>query len=141
MIDFLGQRRRPVVKPILRYAVVGVACNAVGYLAYLTLTWLGLPFKLAMSFLYVLGICVSFLGNRYWAFEHRGNLVGTALRFGLAHAAGYLLNLALLTLFVDKLGYPHQWVQAVAIFMVGGFLFVVFKLFVFRHDLPDGNRA
>ncbi|MGC7405613.1 GtrA family protein [Pandoraea pneumonica] len=129
-----------MIRPILRYAIVGIACNAIGYTAYLVLTWLGVPFKLAMSVLYVLGICISFLGNRNWAFEHRGNVAGTALRFGLAHAAGYLLNLALLTLFVDRLGYPHQWVQAAAIFVVGGFLFVVFKCFVFRHVQPRGNQ-
>lgn len=141
MIESLTQRWRPVIRPILRYAVVGIACNAMGYTAYLTLTSLGVPFKLAMTALYVLGICISFLGNRNWAFEHRGNVMGTAFRFGLAHAAGYLVNLALLTVFVDKLGYPHQWVQAAAIFIVGGFLFIIFKLFVFRHDQPDGNRA
>lgn len=135
------QRWWPVIRPILRYAVMGVACNALGYAAYLTLTWLGVPFKLAMSFLYVLGICISFLGNRNWVFEHRGNVMGTVLRFGMAHAVGYLLNLALLTLFVDELGYPHQWVQAAAIFVVGGFLFVVFKCFVFRHDQPRGHQA
>lgn len=141
MIESLTQRWRPVIRPILRYAVVGIACNAMGYAAYLTLTSLGVPFKFAMTALYVLGICISFLGNRNWAFEHRGNVMGTAFRFGLAHAAGYLVNLALLTVFVDKLGYPHQWVQAAAIFIVGGFLFIIFKLFVFRHDQPDGNRA
>lgn len=135
----LAQRWRTIIRPILRYAVVGTACNAIGYAAYLALTWLGIPFKLVMSFLYVLGICISFLGNRNWAFEHRGNVMGTAWRFGLAHAAGYLINLALLTILVDKQGYPHQWVQAAAIFIVGGFLFVVFKLFVFCHDQPKGN--
>lgn len=132
---------RPVIRSILRYAVVGVACNAIGYAAYLALTWLGVPFKLTMSFLYALGICISFLGNRNWAFEHRGNVVGAAWRFGLAHAAGYSLNLGLLTVFVDKLGYPHEWVQAAAIFVVGGFLFVVFRLFVFRHYQPEGSQA
>jgi putative flippase GtrA len=135
------QHWRPMSRPILRYAVVGVAGNFIGYAAYLALTWLGVPFKLAMSFLYALSICFSFLGNRNWAFEHRGNVVGAAWRFGLAHAAGYLLNLGLLTVFVDKLGYPHEWVQAAAIFVVGGFLFVVFKLFVFRHYQTGRNLA
>lgn len=126
--------------PILRYAVVGVACNAIGYAAYLALTWLGVPFKLAMSFLYALGICISFFGNRNWAFEHRGDVGGAVWRFGVAHAAGYLLNLGLLAVFVDKLGYPHEWVQAAAIFVVGGVLFVIFKLFVFRHYQPERNQ-
>jgi hypothetical protein len=35
-------------------------------------------------------------------------------------------------LLVDMLGYPHQWVQIAAIFVVAGFLFIAFKYFVFR---------
>ncbi len=133
------QRCWPLNRPILRFAVVGIACNSIGYLAYLALTWLDVPFKLAMSLLYALGICISFLGNRNWAFQHRGNVKRAAWRFGLAHVAGYVLNLGLLTLFVDKLGYPHEWIQAAAIFVVGGFLFVIFKLFVFRHYQLERN--
>jgi putative flippase GtrA len=135
------QRWRPMRLPILRYIVVGVACNAIGYAAYLALTLLGVPFKLAMSFLYVFGICISFLGNRNWVFEYRGDLPSAVWRFGLAHAAGYLFNLGLLAFFVDKLGYPHEWVQAAAIFAVGGFLFVVFRLIVFRHYQPERSQA
>lgn len=133
------QRCWPLNRPILRFAVVGITCNSIGYLAYLALTWLDVPFKLAMSLLYALGICISFLGNRNWAFQHRGNVKRAAWRFGLAHVAGYVLNLGLLTLFVDKLGYPHEWIQAAAIFVVGGFLFVIFKLFVFRHYQLERN--
>lgn len=127
-------------RPILRYAVVGISSNSIGYAAYLALTWLGVPFKLAMSFLYALSICISFLGNRNWTFEHRGNVMGAAWRFGLAHAIGYLLNLGLLTVFVDKLGYPHECVQAAAIFVLGSFLFVFFKTFVFRHYEAERNQ-
>jgi uncharacterized membrane protein (GlpM family) len=47
------------------------------------------------------------------------------------HASGYLCNLAILRVFVDRLGYPHQIVQAVAIFVVAAYLFLAFKMFVF----------
>lgn len=127
--------------PILRYAVVGVASNAIGYSAYLALTWLGVPFKLAMSFLYALAICISFLSNRNWVFKYRGDLPRAVWRFGLAHAAGYLFNLGLLVFFVDKLGYPHEWVQAATIFVVGAFLFVVFRLFVFRQYQAERSQV
>lgn len=137
----LMQRWVPVVRPVFRYAVTGITCNAIGYAAYLALTWLGIPFKLVMSFLYIFGICISFLGNRNWAFEHRGNIVQAAWRFVLAHAMGYLLNLALLTVLVDRLGYPHQWIQAAAVFIVGLFLFFAFRLFVFRHASTEGGRT
>lgn len=119
------------MKQLLRYAAVGVGSNVAGYLAYLALTWLGTGPKLAMTCLYVLGASVSFVANRAWTFAHRGSIGASALRFAIAHALGYLLNLSILVVFVDHLGFPHQAVQAVAIVVVALFLFALFRAFVF----------
>ena len=128
--------------PTLRYAVVGASSNLAGYLIYLAITWLGVEPKAAMTALYLVGATVSFAGNRYWTFSHKGNAAASLVRFGIAHVLGYLLNLTLLVIFVDRLGYPHQWVQAVAIFVVAFFLFVAFRLFVFPSvaKAPGGAR-
>jgi hypothetical protein len=45
--------------------------------------------------------------------------------------SGYLLNLFILLVFVDYFGYTHQVIQGIAIFIIAGFLFLVFKYFVF----------
>jgi len=119
------------VKQLVRYAVVGIASNLAGYLVYLFITWLGVGPKTAMTCLYLLGATVSFVGNRQWTFGHRGSIAAGALRFAFAHLLGYLLNLTLLVVFVDRLGFPHQLVQGIAIFVVAGFLFVLFRWFVF----------
>jgi putative flippase GtrA len=126
----------------LRYAVVGVLSNLSGYLVYLTITWQGVEPKTAMTGLYIVGAMVSFMGNRRWTFSHEGNAAASLVRFGIAHVLGYLLNLTLLVIFVDRLGYPHQWVQAAAIFIVAFFLFVAFRLFVFPPPVkvPGGAR-
>lgn len=130
-----------LLKPLIRYAAVGVACNLIGYLAYLLLTFLGVEFKVAMSSLYLLGTFLGYLGNRHWTFEHKGKMAKSMFRYCLAHFSGYLLNLMLLMFFVDKMGYPHEWVQAAAVFVVGAFLFVTFKMFVFRNGQPYGDKA
>ena len=119
------------MKQLLRYAVVGIASNVAGYLAYLAVTAIGIGPKSAMTGLYALGALVSFLGNRRWTFAHRGSVSGSALRFAVAHVLGYLLNLAILVVFVDHLGFAHQAVQAVAIVVVALFLFTLFRTFVF----------
>jgi putative flippase GtrA len=119
------------VKQLARYAVVGIATNLAGYLAYLLITWLGVGPKVAMTCLYLVGASASFLGNRRWTFSHRGHIGRNAVRFALAHGLGYLLNLAILVVFVDHLGLPHQLVQVAAIFAVALFLFALFRLFVF----------
>ena len=123
-----GQRS---IRQVLRYAVVGIVNNFAGYMIYLFLTHLGAAPKLTMTLLYAVGATLGYAGNRQFTFAHRGNLIASGKRYLLAHFLGYLMNLAILIVFVDHLGYPHQWVQAAAIFVVAGFLFIAFKFFVF----------
>ncbi len=50
---------------------------------------------------------------------------------------GYLINLAILIVMVDKQEYAHQCAQAVEIFVMAGFLFFTFKFIVFGEaNLP-----
>lgn len=125
--------------PFLRYAIVGLLTNLVGYLVYLLLTGIGLGPKLTMSLLYAFGASAGFVGNRQWTFSHQGRVLPSLLRFGFAHSIGYGLNFALLFIFTDLLKFPHQVVQAGAIFVVAGFLFLAFKFFVFPARQVPGT--
>jgi len=125
------------LQQLLRYGIIGVATNASMYGAYLLLTTMGVESKTTMTLLYLVGASIGFVGNRQWAFEHNGPLLGTGRRYLLAHFSGYLLNLILLITFVDVLGFQHQLVQAIAIGIVAGFLYLLFKYYVF----PKTERA
>lgn len=126
------KNRRSAIQ-LFRYGLIGLASNFAGYLLYLSLTYFGVMPKMAMSVLYVAGATIGFFGNRRLTFAHKGSLAGAGVRYMIAHFFGYLINLSILILMVDKLGYPHQWVQAGAIFIVAGFLFLAFKFFVFAE--------
>ncbi|MDD4929079.1 MAG: GtrA family protein [Gallionella sp.] len=128
-------KNRKSAKQMFHYALVGIASNLTGYLVYLLLTYLGCPPKMTMSILYGLGASVSFWGNSQLTFSHKGSLLGAGVRYIIAHFFGYFINLAILIFFVDKLGYAHQWVQALAIIIVAIFLFVIFKYFVFNERM------
>lgn len=116
-----------------RYAFVGLASNLVLYLAYLGLTLLGLGPKTAMSVLYVLGVAQTFLFNRSWSFGHEGGLHGAFARYVASYAFGYLLNLIVLWIAVDRMGLPHQIVQGVMILTLAVMLFLLQKLWVFQE--------
>ena len=125
-------RKRIPPRQLLKYALVGLISNASGYALYLLLTDQGCPPKLAMTALYTTGALIGFLGNRRLTFSYRGGIVGSGIRFVLVQAGGYAINLCLLVVLVDGVGYAHQWVQAAAILMVAGYLFVALKFFVFK---------
>lgn len=120
------------LEQIVRFALVGIATNAVGYCLYVLVTQAGMGPKTTVSILYPIGALIGFAGNRQWTFTHRGHLLGSSLRYAAAHTLGYLLNILLLLIFVNRLHFPHQIVQAGAILVVAAFLFVAFRLFVFR---------
>jgi putative flippase GtrA len=123
------------MRQLIRYSLVGVVSNLTIYFVYLLITYLGIEPKTAMTLVYIIGASIGYIGNRKWTFAHHGNFTSAALRYVSAHFFGYLLNYMILFVFVDRLGYAHQWVQAVAIIIVAGFLFIVFKYFVFRERI------
>jgi len=125
------------ISQLFRYGVIGVSVNLAAYLAYLLFTYLGGTPKLTMSVVYIITAFVSFLGNRKLTFAYQGGFLGSGLRFSIAHFLGYLINLGLLFVLVDKFGYPHQAVQVCAIIIVAIFLFITFKLFVFKEESID----
>jgi putative flippase GtrA len=116
---------------LIRYGFIGVARNLAGYVVYLGITHVGMEPKRAMSLLYSIGVTIAFLAHRNWTFAHEGNSVASAHRFLWAYLVGYLVNLVVLYVFVDRLGYAHQWVQAGAIALVATILFAAMKLWVF----------
>jgi putative flippase GtrA len=121
------------MKTLIRYGVLGALNNSFLYLTYLLLTYFGVSPKLAMSFLYGVGTVVSFLGNRQWVFSHQGNLCNVLVRYALISASGYLINLIILDVGVDWLGYRHELIQLLSIGVVSVFLFCMFKIYVFNH--------
>lgn len=118
-------------RQLIRYGIIGLATNALGYCIYLLLTTFLLPPKLSMTILYAAGAIMGFIGNRRFTFDHHGDLSRSAQAYTLAHLLGWAMSYALLYVFSDLLGYPHQYVQAMSIFIVAGYLFLALRYFVF----------
>lgn len=121
-----------------RYALVGLSSNLLLYLAYLLLTALGLGPKIAMSLLYATGVLLTFIANRIWSFSHSGIAHAAFVRYVIVYGLGYMINLGLLWLAVDRMHLPHQGVQAAAIVVVALSLFLMHKYWVFAPT-PQGR--
>lgn len=116
---------------LARYGVVGVLNNFLGYLIYVVVTWLWLEPKLAVTLMYPVGALTGYFGHARYAFQYNGRVSHGLLRYSIAHLIGYGANIGILYVLVDWLGYPHQLIQALAIVVVGGLLFILFRYFVF----------
>jgi putative flippase GtrA len=130
-----------VAAQFMRYAVVGVVTNLLLYGCFLLLLWMGLPYVVAMSVSYAVGIALAFAAQRRWTFAHRGARGRAALRFLACYGLGYLLNLAGLRLLVDSGLLGPAAAQAGMIVAVAAFLFVLQKAWVFRASEGEPSHA
>lgn len=142
MTGFAG--RKPLLRQLFRYGVAGILTNLFGYLVYLLITFLGVDPKVVVSVIYPLSAVTGFFAHFRYSFSYRKGYAGAAVRYSIAHCIGFGVNLAMLYVLSDKLKFPHQAVQAAAIFVVAGILFLIFRYFVFPSSgfgNPEGMFA
>lgn len=127
----------PLSIQLLRFAVVGFLSNGLLFLAYLGLTSIAVSPRAAMTAVYAAGVLQTFLFNRRWTFQHRGSSRAALVRYIATFVLGYLLNLGGLVLLVNRLGLPHQFVQADMILTVAAFSFFLQRYWVFRPTVKS----
>jgi len=121
-----------VHKQFLRYAIVGIASNAVIYVIYIFLTRVGMGHKLAMSLLYAVGVLQTFILNKRWTFQQRGVYSTGFIKYCLSYGFCYVINLIVLLVLVDYFGYPHEYIQGIMILILAVLLFLLQKYVVFK---------
>lgn len=118
------------VSQLARYAITGLAANALLYGCYLLLSTRLQP-TLAMTITYCSSVLCTFVFNRRWTFDHRGQASGALFRYVVTYVLGYFANLFALSLLVDTVGLPHQAVMAALIVVSAGAIFLIQKYWVF----------
>ena len=119
---------------IIRYAIVGVLNNLLGYFIYLLVTYFWLDPKVAITLLYPVGATTAYFGHSKYSFSHKGTKRHALWRYIVAHLISYGVNYLMLYILWEKFNFPHQAVQAGAIFVCAGVLFLLFKYFVFPNS-------
>ena len=119
---------------LLKFVAVGITNNLIGYLTFVVLSLWGMSAIGAMSISYVLGMFISFAGNRKWTFSHNGRMGSALLRFIGVNVLCYGLNVGILAVFVNLLGLPQILVQFFAVGVVAICTFLLMRLWVFRPN-------
>lgn len=124
----------------LRYGAVGASVNGTGYLAYLALTWDWLSPRLAVTVLFPISLWAAYQLHSRVTFVGSVRDGRSALRFLVISLAGYVLNLAILTLLVDRGDFPHQIAQLVSIVFIALLMFHLTRTTVFVGSSEEGSR-
>lgn len=120
-----------MIAELKKYGVVGILNTLLGYLIYLFLTWFWLDPKIVVMLMYPIGAVTAYFGHARYSFSYNGNHLHSVLRYIIAHLIGCAINVGMLYLFWNRLGFSHQLVQAVAIVVGAVILFFLFRIFVF----------
>ena len=120
------------VRQLLRFIIVGCLSNGVAYLIY---AWLSNQCKpiVAMSWLYLIGFCLSFLGNKRFTFQDNSRDIYPLVRFTVMHIVLFAFQFTTHYFFVSVFGLPHLVIQAGLMVLVGCMAFVLSRRFVFTN--------
>ena len=124
-------RLHAIFMQVVRYGVVGILNNLLSYFIYILITWPWLDPKVAVVMMCPVSAVMAYHGHSRYSFAGHSGASYKPLRYFIAHLVGYGANLAILVVFYDWFGFPHQLVQAAAIVFVAGVLYLMFRYFVF----------
>jgi putative flippase GtrA len=101
---------------MLRFALVGCANTVFGFAAIMTAgSLLQLGDVAANAVGYGCGLLLSFVLNRHYTFRYEVRSAGALVRYLLAFAVSYGVNVGVLVVFIEVLGQSSVLGQAVAI--------------------------
>jgi putative flippase GtrA len=101
---------------MLRFALVGCANTLFGFAVIMTAGWLlQLGDVAANAVGYGCGLLLSFVLNRHYTFRYEGPSAGALVRYLLAFAVSYGVNVGVLVVFTTVLGQSSVLGQAVAV--------------------------
>lgn len=128
-----------------RHIGSGVVNTAVGVSAIVALTWLGVNPFLSNAIGYLVGLISGYLLSRFYTFESRGAVGREGLRYVVAFAVAYAVNLG--TLHVCLSVFPAYPVagQLVGAFAYTATMYLISRVFVFTPKtasaLVNSNRS
>lgn len=126
---------------LVRYGINGLVLNGTLFSLYVGLVAAGVAPLLVAAVLYPTGVVLSYMVHRRMTFRSKARVVISGFRFLVTYGTGYLLNLALLWIQINRLDVGPILAQAVAIVVVAAFLFLAQKLWVFEEPAGPTRPA
>ena len=125
--------RMPLVVQFVKFGIVGVSNTLIFFLVYtLLLKVFGVWYVAASGIGFAVGAINGFLWNRRWTFRgHVGDAL-TPVRWFVVQTSGLLVNLGLVYLLVDGVGFDKLSGQAVTIAIVTTLTFFANRAWTFR---------
>lgn len=131
-IKYLKEKIYTNLSLFIKYIQVGFLKNLLGYLIYLFGTFIGIHPILMMTILFIITTCFSYFFNKRYTFRMRGYNRKLFIKYLISSFSAYLINFILLYYFSVINSLPHQIIMLIATILVGIYLFLLSRYFVFK---------
>ena len=115
---------------IRRFFIVGASVNILVYVFFIAMVKLKVDYKLALLIVYVFGIVLGYLLNRYWTFAYNNHRL-SFMKYVVWYAGVFILNSLFLILSVDLLLLDPIFAQFFIIGIISLVSFVLQNTWVF----------
>jgi putative flippase GtrA len=123
----------PRFSRLSKFALVGLAGTLTYYvLLFIFVEWLLLPVLVSTSIAFPLVVLQQYLLHHTWTFQSTKRHIHSMPAYFLMTATGFCINLCIMYIGVDMLGFYYAAVQFIAIASVTTWNFMVSNLVIFR---------
>lgn len=134
----MTETERERFREVAGYLFFGVLTTIVNYVGYYALTrWLGMGVTAATAWAWGLAVLFAFVTNKLWVFRSRTRGLAALGRelsaFVAARLFSGLLDVGMMWLFAEKLGWPDMWVKIGDNVFVTALNYVFSKRWIFRE--------
>lgn len=118
--------------PAARFVLTGIMVNATLFAVLWALLHLGVPYKLAITAVFIAGMVWGYLQNRLWSWRSTRPVGRSAVQYAGVYGGIYLLHLSAVSLLVDVVGWPPLLAAIASVAVLVAPLFHVLDRLVFR---------
>ncbi|MNO35597.1 GtrA-like protein [compost metagenome] len=122
-----------MTKQPIKFLIVGILNTIVGYSVYaLYIFFIDKNYVHALLISHIIGVVHSYIWNRRWTFRQSHSSFGSIAKFVTIYIFTFLINLLLLSFFVDKMEVNTLVAQGIALFLTTLISYLGHKYWSFR---------
>jgi len=99
---------KPAISQFIKFGLVGVLNTIVSYVIYFIMLRLGFFYVVAATAGTVAGTVNSYILNKLFVFKSKKKSVGEIIKFIIVYAVQYLVNIAVIHIFVAYVGFSEE---------------------------------
>lgn len=115
-----------------RFAVTGAVSNVLFYCIFLILLWLTVPYQVALTITYILGMIFGYFVNKHWSWKDKSPVLKSASAYVVIYGIVYVCHLGFVSYLVKIQTVTPALAALISFICLVGPLFILLDKVVYR---------